>query len=106
MGKIGTLNLLPRGQFTPLSQLTIPGLINAGINLILIIAVLSFLYSFLTGALKLMVSGGNKEKLDTAKRQLINAFLGLFFIFTIWAILSYVQAFFGIDLMTFEIPTL
>lgn len=106
MNQLRVLNILPKGQFTPLSELTIPGLINAGINLILIIVILSFLYSFFTGAIKLMVSGGNKEKLDTARRQLVNAFLGVFFIFTVWAILSYAQEFFGIDLMTFEIPTL
>jgi len=98
--------ILPTGQFTPLSSVTIQGLISAFVNLTLILAALLFFFSILTGGMKYILSSGNKDKVDTARRQLVNAFVGIIIVFTVFASLSFISEFFGIDLLTFEIPTL
>lgn len=97
---------LPKGQFTPLQDLTLQGLVSAAINLTLIMVSILFIFSLLFGGIKFILSGGNKDKTDNAKRQILNAFIGIFIVFSAWAILSLVNEFFGIDLLTFEIPTL
>ena len=98
--------MLPRGQFTPLENVTLPGLVNAAINLILVVAALLFVFSILTGGIKIILTGGRGDKMDEAKRHLTNAFVGIFIVFSIYAAMSLVSAFYGVDLLTFEIPTL
>ena len=46
------------------------------------------------------------RKADEAKRQIINALIGVVIVFATWGSLSFVGNFFGIDFTTFEIPTL
>ncbi len=103
---IQPLDLLPKGQFVPLSSITITGLINAAINISLIIASILFVFNLLFGGIKLIISGGGKDKVEIAKRQIINAFIGIFFVFSAWGIMNLLSQFFGIDLLNFEIPTL
>lgn len=97
---------LPKGQFTPLTEVTIPGLISAAVNITLIIASILFVFSILIGGIKLIVSGGEKERTETARRQIVNALIGVTVIFCTWALLNLLNEFYGIDLLTFEIPTL
>jgi hypothetical protein len=97
---------LPKGQFTPLAEITIPGMISAAINITLIIASVLFVFSILIGGIKLIISGGEKERTDNARRQIVNALLGITVIFCTWALLNLINQFYGINLLTFEIPTL
>lgn len=98
--------VLPQGQFTPLEEVTVPGLINAAVNIILIVAAILFVFSLLSGGIKIIMSGGKSDKTDEAKRQLVNALVGVFIVFSAWAAMSFISSFYGIDLLTFEIPTL
>lgn len=98
--------MLPRGQFTPLEDVSLPGLINAAINLILVFAAVLFVFQILTGGIKIILSAGSRDKMDEAKRHLMNAFIGIFIVFSIYAAMTFVSQFYGIDLLTFEIPTL
>ena len=97
--------ILPKGQFTPLENVTAQGLINAAVNIILVVASILFVFSLLTGGIKMILSGGSKDKMDESKRQLSNSLIGIFIVFSAWAIMNLVSTFFGIDLLTFEIPT-
>ena len=97
---------MPKGQFAPLSEITFEALISSAVNLVLIVASILFVFNFLIGGIKFMLSGGNKEKRDSAKRQLMNAILGIIIIFSSWAVLGFVGEFFGVDFSTFQIPTL
>src|SRR3989344_947088 len=97
---------LPKGQFTPLTNVSIQGLVNAAINITLIGASILFVFSLLIGGIKFIISGGDKERSENAKRQVVNALLGVFIVFSSWALINFISQFFGIDLLTFEIPTL
>lgn len=100
------LDLLPHGQFTPLTEVSIPGLISAAINITLIVASILFVFTILIGGIKLIISGGEKERTDNARRQIVNALIGVTVIFCTWALLNLINQFYGVDLLTFEIPTL
>ena len=77
----------------------------SAVNLILIVASILFVFNFIIGGIKFMLSGGSKEKLDSAKRQLVSAILGVVIVFSAWAVLGFVGDFFGVDFTTFQIPT-
>lgn len=98
--------ILPQGQFTPLNQVTIEGLISAAINIILIVASILFVFSLITGGIKFILSLGKSDKFDEAKRQIVNALIGIVIVFAAWASMGLISQFFGIDLLNFEIPTL
>ena len=72
---------LPKGQFTSLNNVTIQGLVSAAINITLIVACVLFVFSLLTGAIKFILTGGDKERTDNAKRQVVNALIGIFLVF-------------------------
>ena len=103
---VNNLVLIPKGQFTPLSQLTVEGMISSAVNIVLIVASVLFLFSFLIGGIKFIISAGSKDKLDTAKRQLLNAIIGILIVFSAWSILSFIGEIYGIDFTTFQIPTI
>src|SRR3990170_7147760 len=99
------LDLLPKGQFKPLNEITIAGLLQAFVHIVIITASVLFVFNLLFGGIKLILSGGNRDKAEESRRQIVNAFLGVFIVFITWAILGFLSQFFGIDLLSFEIPT-
>ncbi|KKQ40971.1 MAG: hypothetical protein US60_C0049G0006, partial [Microgenomates group bacterium GW2011_GWC1_37_8] len=78
----------------------------AAVNMVLIVSSILFFFSLVSGGLKFILSMGKSEKADEAKRQIINALIGVVIVFATWGSLSFVGNFFGIDFTTFEIPTL
>ncbi|MBU0569524.1 pilin [Patescibacteria group bacterium] len=100
------LNLSPSGQFAGLSYITIAKIISAFVIFSMIIASLAFLFMLITGGIKWMLAGGKSEKVDEAKAQLMNAFIGILIVFAAWAIVNLVSLFFGIEMLSFDIPTI
>jgi len=103
---VSAIVLLPQAQFSNLTNITIVGLISAAVNLVLVVAALLFFFNFMIGGIKMILSGGNKDKMDTARRQIVNAVLGAVIVFSTWAIFGLIQDFYGINLLTIEIPRL
>ena len=100
------IQLSATGQFAGLGGITIGGMISAFVTLIMVVAALAFVFMLITGGVRWMLAGGKKEKVDEAKTQLMNAFIGILIVFAAWAIVNLVSLFFGIELLSFEIPTL
>jgi hypothetical protein len=103
---VGDIQLSASGQFLDLNNITIGGIVSAFVTLMMVIAALSFVFMLITGGIRWMLAGGKKEKVDEAKAQLMNAFIGILIVFAAWAIVNLVSLFFGIELLSFEIPTL
>ncbi len=101
-----SIRLTPSGSFVPLEDIRVCALIVTALNLLMIVAVLFFFLSLITGGIKMMLSFGNKDKMDTARRQLVNAVIGIVLVFSAWAIASLVETFFGISLLNFDIPAI
>lgn len=102
---MGSIRIIPDSQFASLNYITIAGLISAAVIFSLIIASLSFVFSLLFGGIKWILSGGKKDKVDEAKNQLTSALIGLLIVFSAWAIINFISAFFGIDLFYFNFPS-
>ena len=105
MNYLAQIDLNPTGEFANLGNITITSIISAIIVLILIIAALVFLFMLILGGIKYITSGGDKAATEGARNQITAALIGLVIVFAAWAIITLVNAFFGINILSLEIPT-
>ncbi len=105
-GNPDDISLQPQGQFAPLGNVTFPELLAALITLLLVGAAIIFVLSLIIGGIRWILSGGDKSRSEGARAQIVNALIGLVIVFAAWAIVQLVSAFFGIDLLHLEIPTI
>jgi hypothetical protein len=73
------------------------------ISLLFIIGIVLFMFKFLFGGIKYIISGGNKEKLIEARKTLTDASIGLAILLSFFALLSFIECFFGLGLRTINI---
>ena len=99
------IDIRPGGQFERLGGLTIPSIISAVVRLALIIAALIAFGFLIYGGIKWITSGGDKEGTAQAQSTITAALIGLLIVFAAWAIIKLVETFFGIQILTLEIPT-
>lgn len=99
-------DLLPRGEFTPLSEMTVAQIVVAFLHLILVFAAVLFFFQLIIGGIKMILSAGKKEKMDAATRTVTNSIIGFAIVLSSWAIMGFVGNFFGVDMTTLQIPTI
>jgi TRAP-type C4-dicarboxylate transport system permease small subunit len=99
-----TVNLNPGGQFSGLNNITIANIISAIIILVLIVAALVFFFMLVWGGIKYITSGGDKAQTEAARSQITAALIGLVIVFAAWAIINLVNIFFGINILSLNIP--
>lgn len=102
---LAQINLNPTNEFANLSGITIESIISAIIVLILIIAALIFLFMLILGGIKYITSGGDKGATEGARNQITAALIGLVIVFAAWAIINLVNLFFGINILSLEVPS-
>lgn len=92
------------GQKSGLSffQSFIPGLIGLGFAAGTII----FFFILILGAIQWITGGGDKQALEGARGKITNAIIGIIILFSIFAILSLIETFFNINIMTLDIGPL
>lgn len=73
---------------------------NNLIVLIYIIAAVAFVFMLLWGALQWILSGGNKEALDGARRRLTHAIIGIILLAITFALLRVIGTFTGFTFFT------
>lgn len=76
------------------------------ITLCFIVASVIFVFMIITGAIQWIASGGDKQALESARGKITSALLGLVILFSLFAILSLIQTFFGIKILTLDIGPL
>jgi succinate dehydrogenase hydrophobic anchor subunit len=84
-------------------------LVQTIISLLMLVAVIFFLWHFLTGGFEFISSEGDPEKAKKARKKLTYAFMGLFIVFSIFAILKLIGTIFGVtglDTLQLTIPSL
>jgi len=99
-------SLDPQGQFESLKYISADNIVSSFVLILLTVSSILFLFNLLFGGIRWMLSGGEKERVDRAKRQLINALIGLVIVFSAFAIVDLINVFFGINLFLLEIPTI
>ncbi len=99
------INLNPPGEFSNLTAFTVSSIISAAIQLILIIAAVIFFFILVIGGIKWITSGGDKGKTEGARNQITAALVGLVIVFAAWAIMSIIETFFNVPLLSgFNLP--
>lgn len=76
------------------------------VGLVLVIGSIVFFFVFIIGAIQWMVSGGDKAAVEQARGKVTNALVGLVILFSAFAIVLAVEAFFDVDILTIDIGVL
>ncbi len=96
---IGNLGRLSPNEF--LSQI-----ISALISLGFVVGALIFMFMLLIGGIQWITSGGEKTSYEQAKSRITSALIGLVVLFSFFAILYFVECFFGIGIREISIGEL
>jgi magnesium-transporting ATPase (P-type) len=99
------IDLSPKGEFSPLRNLTVGGIVSGFIRLILVIAALVFFFILVIGGIRWIASGGDKAQTETARNQITAALVGLVIVFAAWAIVQLINTFFGINIFELTLPS-
>lgn len=100
-----SINLGPGGgQFGGLTNITLQAIISAAIQFIFIITAIILLAVLLFGGITVMTSGGDKQKTASGQAAITAAIIGLLIVFGAWAIINLINLFFGVNILTLNIP--
>ncbi len=81
-------------------------LVSGIVSFIFIIGTLVFFFVLITGAIKWISSGGDKQKVEEARGTITSAIIGLVILFATFAIIKLIETFFGISILTLDIGSL
>jgi len=100
------IKISPPEKWTNLGDVTVGKLVTGGIQLVLILAALAFFFVLVIGGIRWILSGGDENKVKSAKGQITNALIGLAIVFVAWAIGTMMHSIFGVNIFsTFSLPT-
>lgn len=95
--------------FAPIAGYSVPQLIYVSLELIFILATVGSFFFLLWGGVQWILSGGDKEGIEKARKKIVNAIVGLAITLSIYALSSIIDAvFFGGagGIFRFTIPSL
>ena len=98
------INLNPTGNWSTLGSLTATSIISGAISLVLLAVALVFFFILIYGGLRWIMSEGDQKAVEAARSQITNALIGLAIVFAAFAIMKLIQAIFGVDLFSLQIP--
>ncbi len=111
------LNFAPNGSFTGFGPLGAPSgaasgtgsgieifsrFISSTVGLMTIIAIIWFVFSFITGAIGILASGGDKNALESAKKKITTGIVGLVVTITAIFIIKLIGALIGINVLDIQ----
>lgn len=100
-----TVNLALPGTsaFNSVSGWNATRLVQAVINLVLVLAGLVAFFYLLLGGLQWILAGGDKEGTEKARKRITAALIGLVIVFSAYAIILLASNFLGVQLLNFTI---
>lgn len=69
------------------------------ITLVLVVAVVVFIFLLLSGAIQWITAGADKVQLENAQKRIMSALIGFVLVLSTWAIIRLVEHFFSIKLL-------
>jgi len=90
-------------RFASLKYYTPSQYLKTFINIILGLSGIMAFINILIGGLQWILSGGEKEALDKAKRRIIHSLIGLGIVFSSYALLYIIRVLFNVDLIQLNI---
>ena len=85
---------------------TLQTFIGQLIQIGLISGIVIFFFMLLTGGVQYLTAGGDKEGVQKAAKRIFHSLVGIVLLFSVFAITTLVSSLFGINLLSFNIPTL
>ena len=76
------------------------------VTLVLIGGALIFFFMLVWGAIQWITSGGDKQALETARSRITQALIGIIILFASFALIQFIESFFGIHILTLDINAL
>lgn len=76
------------------------------ISTLIIIAAVAFFFYFLIGAIKWIMSSGDKAQVEAARGQITNALIGFVIVLSLFAIAKLIETLFGISILQIDIDML
>jgi hypothetical protein len=94
------LNFTPPDEsgFNNLTHTDPQKFISAAIQVVLVLGVIIFFFMLLFGGIKWLSSGGNPAQMENARKTITAAVVGLVIVFSIFVIIMFVNAMFGVDI--------
>lgn len=80
----------------------VPALVNIGFT----VGAIFFVFNLIMGGVKWTSAGGDKGHLEVARTQVTHAIIGIFVLLSLYAIVSLVEYFFGVNLTLFDLELL
>lgn len=77
----------------------LPNLIGLGF----VIGVIIFVAIIIVGAIQWIISGGDKGGIESAKGKITNAIIGIIILLGAFAVISVIENFFGVEIVTLKI---
>lgn len=108
LAQAGEINLIPpAGSLgAAIAGITIGRLLGGLANLVIIVAAVAFFFMLILGGVQWITSGGDKAKTESARSQITAAVVGLIIVFSTWAIITFIEAFFNVNIRYFTIPSI
>lgn len=110
------MNLLAADEIkNPVLGPNLSGLSGAGffsallpklVILVFIVGGLVFFFMLVTGAISWITSGGEKQSLENARSKITNGLIGIVILFVAFAVIQFIERFFGIKILTIDIGSL
>lgn len=83
----------------------VQALLPALVSLTFVVGSIVFFFMLLIGAIQWISSGGDKSGLEGAKGKITAALIGIVVLFSVFAIISVIESFFGISILTLDISS-
>lgn len=99
------VNILPQQGAKTAEAADLGNIVSWGINVIIIVAGIIFFFMLLIGGIQWLTSGGDKGGTEAARGRITAALIGLIIVFAAWAIVKLLESVFGLNIITFTIPT-
>lgn len=97
----GNLGLEGKGAAAGLS--TFSSMISASIGVMSIVAFIWFLYLFITGAIEIMASGADKQKLENGRNKIVHGIMGVVIVISAVFVIDIIGTIFGIPFLNLSL---
>ena len=85
---------------------SLPGIIGAAVTFIFIVAVVIALFYLLFGAVRWILSGGDKAAIDSARGTIVAAIVGLIILFLTFLLINVLLGFFNVSIGEINVPSI
>lgn len=97
----GKLGLEPGKGSASDAPLIFSNFISSAVGLITVIAIIWFVFIFMTGAISIITSGGDKNSMESAKKKISSGVIGLVVTIFGFLIIKFIGSLFGVDVLDF-----